>query len=174
MGVQTWSLPKAGGTLRRLVAEGDGDDVHALLDRLYNDAVAMCTENDLPRIARAQGQVVRWLAAPELAGEVVQRLRTLAAMLDTGWRTATLRADAERQAQETTTLRQRILDLLDAAGPLRPSEIARHVRRDPAQVSRALGALVERGELRRFVPDGQDHRAISYARERSTHPALVA
>jgi DNA-binding transcriptional ArsR family regulator len=169
MGSLTWTLPKAGSEFRRLIADGDGAAVQELLDGLYVDAVTMCTENDLARIARAQGQITRWLAQP--LSDVAHRLRTLITMLDTGWRTASLRADAERQARATTTLRQLILDLL-AAGPLRPSEIARRVQRDPAQVSRALSTLVDSGDLRRFAPDGQDHRAISYAREHS--PALVA
>jgi DNA-binding MarR family transcriptional regulator len=178
MGAQTWTLPKAGGELRRLVADGDAAGVHELLEGLYVDAVTMCTENDLARIARAQGQVTRWLALPPAgegspSGDVVKRLRTLTSMLDTGWRTASLRADAERQARGATTLRQLILDLLEP-GPLRPSQIARRVGRDPAQVSRALSALVDSGDLRRSVPDGQDHRAVSYSRKRSAQPALVA
>lgn len=175
MAEQTWTLPKAGGELRRLIAAGDADGVQRLADAFYNDAVTMCTENDLPRIARAQGQVARWINEHHIHDSDLRgRLATLARMLDTGWRVASLRADAERQARATTTLRQLILDLL-ATGPLRPSEIARRVRRDPAQVSRALSALVDAGHLERVVPDGQDQRAVSYRRRAaSAQPALVA
>lgn len=178
MSVQPWTQPQAGRELRRLVAAGNQDALHRLLNVLFVDAATMCAENDLRRIARAQGQVARWLtrtldgnsAAAKLADK---HLRTLAAMLDTGWRAASLRADANRLPADTT-LREQILDLLDL-GPLRPSEIAHDLSCDPQQVSRALHALGRTGEVQRTVPeDREDQRAVVYARIQPLPSALVA
>lgn len=169
MSTHPWTQPRAGHELRRLVSSGNQDALQGLLDVLYVDAAAMCAENDLPRIARAQGQVTRWLTrtldGKSTAAKIADKqLRTLAAMLDVGWRSASLRADAKHQVPVVTTVRQQILDHL-AAGPLRPSEIARRLACDPAQVSRALQTLSKSGEVERTVPEGHDdQRTVLYAR----------
>ncbi len=179
MRVPTWTQEKAGNELRRLVDDGDEPGVDRLLTTLHVDAVAMCTENDLPRIARALGQVQRWQARAlvgrdgSLIDQVVKQLRILSAVLDTGWRTASLRAEAEVQARQGTTLRELILEVL-AEGPLRPSDLARRLGRDPAQVSRALRTLTTSGQVSRSSAAGEDHRAVTYALAAAPAPALVA
>ena len=178
MRVPTWTQEKAGQELRRLVDDGDGPGVDRLLTALHVDAVAMCTENDLPRIARALGQMGRWhraLAGSDgpLVEQAVKQLRILSAVLDTGWRTASLRAEAEVQARQGRTLRELILEVL-AEGPLRPSDLARRLGRDPAQVSRALRTLTTSGQVSRSSVAGEDHRAVTYALAAAAVPALVA
>jgi DNA-binding MarR family transcriptional regulator len=169
MSTQPWSRPQAGRELRHLVASGNEEALDGFLDVLAVDVAAMCTENDLPRISRAQGQVARWLTRTldgktPAAKHADKRLRTLAAQLDTGWRSASLRADAKHRLPVVTTLRRQILDLL-AAAPLRPSEIARALSCDPVQVSRALRTLSKSGDVHRVKPAGhEDQRAVIYAR----------
>jgi DNA-binding MarR family transcriptional regulator len=179
MRVPTWTQEKAGNELRRLVDDGDGPGVDRLLTALHVDAVAMCTENDLPRIARALGQMQRWQARA-LAGsdgllveQAVRQLRILSAVLDTGWRTASLRAEAEVQARLGRTLRELILEVL-AEGPLRPSDLARRLGRDPAQVSRALRKLTISGQVSRSPAAAEDHRAVTYTLAATPVTALVA
>jgi DNA-binding MarR family transcriptional regulator len=179
MSAQPWSRPQAGRELRHLVASGNEDALEGFLDVLSVDVAAMCTENDLPRIARAQAQVTRWLTrtldgkAPA-AKHADKRLRTLAAQLDTGWRSASLRADAKHRIPVVTTLRQQILDLL-AVAPLRPSEIARGLSCDPVQVSRALRTLSKSGDVHNVKPVGRDdQRAVVYARTERPPSALIA
>jgi DNA-binding MarR family transcriptional regulator len=179
MRVPTWTQEKAGQELRRLVDDGDALGVDRLLTALHVDAVAMCTENDLPRIARALGQMQRWQTRAlngsdgPLVDQVVKQLRILSAVLDTGWRTASLRAEAEVQARQGRTLRELTLEAL-AEGPLRPSDLARRLGRDPAQVSRALRILTASGQVNRSLASGEDHRAVTYALAAAVAPALVA
>jgi hypothetical protein len=174
MSAQPWTQPQAGRELRRFVAAGNQDALQGLLRVLFVDAVTMCAQNDLPRIGRAQGQVTRWIARPfdgdsTVATFAEQQVQILGAMLDAGWRVASLRADAAREERAIMTLRQQILDRL-AAGPLRPSEIARGLACNPPQISRALRTLVADGELRRAVPaNGHDGRAVVYARAQPRH-----
>jgi hypothetical protein len=163
----TWTLPHAGRRLTEIAASGDTRAAWDVVGTLMADAGAMCGDNDLPRIARAQGQVTRWVA--KLSGQELplrelleHQLSALAATLDAGWRTALLRADATQALQASGTLRERIVALLGDEGTQRPSDIARQLNRDPAQVSRALRTLVEQGRLVRHVPHDGDDRAVTY------------
>lgn len=165
MAPRTWSAPQAATYVRQALADGDDGIPQALLRGLFKDAATMCTDNDLARIARAQGQVARWqslLTGPADSPAALQ-LDTLAVTLDAGWRTGSLRRDAEAQHTAGATIRERIVTFLQASPGARPSAIAQHLELDPSQVSRALRALVEEGTLVRDVPGGHDQRAVTYA-----------
>ncbi|HEU4974116.1 MAG TPA: MarR family transcriptional regulator [Baekduia sp.] len=179
MSSSPWTTAGAGRRLAELADHGEPESAWELLDSLLADAGTMCGDNDLQRIARAQGQVTRWLLSLEgRRGDLValldHQLRSLATTLDAGWRTTSLRADQERGDRASAPVRQQVVEQLAAAGALRPSEIARRLGRDPAQISRALRTLVHEGQVQRRVSPGHDHRAVTYALAPAHEPALAA
>lgn len=165
MAPHIWSAPQAATYVRQTLREGDGGIPQTLLLGLFKDAAAMCADNDLDRIARAQGHVSRWQSMTTGSSESpsAQQLAALATTLDAGWRTISLRRDAEAQHAAGTTVRQRILEFVRDHPGTRPSAISEDLEVSPSQVSRALRVLVEEGAIVRDVPGGHDQRAVTYA-----------
>jgi DNA-binding transcriptional ArsR family regulator len=175
MAPHIWSTPQAASRVRQALRGSDAETPQALLRGLFKDAATMCADGDLTRIARAQGHVARWQStfteSPD--SPVAQQLDLLATTLDAGWRTISLRRDAEAQHAAGTTVRERILAFAQESPGVRPSEIAQGLELDPSQVSRALRTLVESGALVRDVPDGHDQRAVTYAPAAAAAPVAA-
>jgi hypothetical protein len=126
-----------------LAAAEDGA-LKGLLDDLVAPAFAAIETNDLRAVTRLRERLDRVRRGllehdPDGREAVAFTLSVIDGQLDRSRTRIVARQQAERQERRDVGVRDEVLGLLHT--PRRPSDIARQLRRDPSEISRAIAEL---------------------------------
>ena len=168
-----WKPSELRAEMLRLIEAGLGDELTEFMNDLGDRGKAVIDSGDLERIIIQRERVGRLLRAvapirSQLAGVAVGHLEALSHSLDRARIERLGDLHAARRAAFGDGARAAVLQYVRDRDRVRPRELRDALGLDPAQVSRALTALVADGAVERVdPPQGGDRRAHWYRARRN-------